>query len=114
MKEELFGFFSSTDDGNVLFADIPSEAVSSCCRYGLLTLPDDGNHLGAGRDSSRKRPEPEGVDDEGEVDRTDAPVEEDVISLELEPEASGGEAVTEVGQPVRFPQVTGGTWEVLL
>jgi hypothetical protein len=41
MHEERFGFLSSTDDGNTLFADIPLEAVSSYCRYGLLTLPDD-------------------------------------------------------------------------
>lgn len=90
MNEERFGFLSSTDDGNTPFADIPSEAVSSYCRYGLLTLSDDNDHLGEGRDSSRRQPGPEGVDGEDGVIRTGVP-EEDVISLELEPVSSEDE-----------------------
>lgn len=95
MNEERFGFLSSTDDGNALFADIPSEAVSSYCRYGLLTLPDDdddddnGRINGVARGSSRKRSELES-NDGGEGVRTNDPAEEDLISLELEPVSSEG------------------------
>lgn len=95
MNEERFGHFSSTDDGNILFADIPSGAVSSHCRHGLVTLSDD-NHLGVGRDSNR---EPKAIDDEDEVYRTDVSVEEDMISLELEPEASGDELLLKPASP---------------
>jgi hypothetical protein len=95
MNEERFGFLSSTDDGNALFADIPSEAVSSYCRYGLLTLPDDddddnGRINGVARGSSRKRSELESSDGGEGVVRTDDPAEEDLISLELEPVSSEG------------------------
>jgi hypothetical protein len=99
MNEERFGFISSTDDGGTLFADIPSEAVSSYCRYGLLTLSDDDSRLDVGRDISRMRSEAGGVDDEDEVDRTDVPVEEDMISLELEPEASEDELLLKPASP---------------
>ena len=95
MDEERFGHFSSTDDGNTLLADIPSGAVSSHCRHGLVTLSDD-NYLGVGRDSNR---EPEATDDEDGVYRTDVSVEEDMISLELEPEASEGELLLKPVSP---------------
>jgi len=91
MNEERFGFLSSTDDGGAPFADIPSEMVSLYCRHGLLTLTDNDDHPGVGRDGSRKRSEPEGVDDEGGRVLTDVPIEEDVISLELEPAPSDDE-----------------------
>jgi len=100
INEERFGFLSSTDDGNTLFADIPSEAVSSYCRYGLLTLPDDDDddRLGVGRGGSRKRSEPEGADGD-EVVRADVPVEEDMISLELEPVSSDDELLLKPARP---------------
>ena len=99
MNEERFGFISSTDDGSTLFADVPSEAVSSYCRYGMMKLSDDDNHLSAGRDNSRKRPDPEGVDDKGGVEGTDVPVEEDMISHELEPEVSEDELLLRPASP---------------
>lgn len=99
MNEERFEFLSSTDDGNTQFTDILSEAVSSYCRHGLMKLSEDDNHLGVEQDSNRKRPEPVGIDDEDEVDRTDVPVEEDMISLELEPEASEDELLLKPSSP---------------
>ena len=48
MDEERFGFLSPTGDGNAVFADIPSEAVSSYFRYGLVTLSDNDDRLGGG------------------------------------------------------------------
>ena len=95
MNEEHFEFLSSTDDGSTLFTDIPSEAVSSYCRHGLVTLSDNDN---VGRDSNRNRPEPGGID-EDEVERTDIPDEEDMISLELEPEASEDELLLKPASP---------------
>jgi len=99
INEERFGFLSSTDDGNTLFADIPSEAVSSYCRYGLLTLPDNDEHLGVGRGGSRVRSELEGADDGDGAVRADAPVEEDMISLELEPVSSDDELLLKPARP---------------
>lgn len=91
MNEERFGFLSSTDDGSTLFADIPSEAVSSYCRHGLLMLSDDDSRPGARDDGSGKRLELAGIDDEDGMVRNDVPVEEDMISLELEPVSSEDE-----------------------
>ena len=97
MNEERFEFLSSTEDGSTLFADIPSEVVSSYCRYGLVTLSDDGNHLGVARGSSRERSE--GVDGGGGVVQAGVPVEEDVISLEMEPESSDDELLLKSDSP---------------
>jgi len=91
MNEERFGFLSSTNDEGAHFADIPSEMVSLYCRHGLLTLLDNDDHPGVGRDGSRKRSEPEGVDDEDGKVRTEVSNEEDAISLELEPVSSDDE-----------------------
>jgi len=85
MNEERFGFLSSTDDGNALFADIPSEAVSLGCRYGLVTLADDGGYPGVARDGSRVRSEQRSIDGGDGAVRANVPAEDDVISLELEP-----------------------------
>lgn len=85
INEERFGFLSSTDDASAPFADVPSEAVSSYCRYGLITLSDNSDRLDAAQGSGRKRSELEGVDGGGVL------VEEDVISLELVPESSDDE-----------------------
>lgn len=98
MNEERFGFISSTDDGGTLFADVPSEAVTSYCRYGMIKLSDNDNRLSAGQDSSRKRPDPRGVDEDG-VGGIDVPVEEDMISLELEPDASEDELLLKPASP---------------
>lgn len=98
MNEERFGFLSSTDDGNAPFVDIPSEAVSSYCRYGLLTF-SEGDHLGVGRDNSRKRSEPQGTDDGDGTIRTDVSIEEKVISLELEPVSSDDELLLRPAEP---------------
>jgi hypothetical protein len=84
MNEERFGFLSSTDDGNTTFADIPSEAVSLSCRYGL-TLSDNDDPRDAVRDSTRQQMELGDNDVEDGLVRADAPVEEDMISLGLEP-----------------------------
>ena len=91
MNEERFGFLSSTDDGNTLFADIPSEAVSMCCRYGLVTLFDDGGYAGVARDGSRVRSEQRDIDGGDGAVRANVPAEGDVISLELEPMSSEDE-----------------------
>lgn len=100
MNEERFGFLSSTDDGNTLFADIPSGAVSAYCRDGLLTLPDDED-LGVAKGGSRKRSrEVEGTDGEDEEVRADVPAEEDMITLELEPASSSeDELLLKPGDP---------------
>ena len=91
MNEERFGFLSSTDDGNTLFADIPSEAVSLCCRYGLVTLSDDGGYPGVARDGSRVRSDQGNIDGGDGAVRANVPAEDDVISLELEPVSSEDE-----------------------
>lgn len=91
MNEERFGFLSSTDDGNTVFADIPSEAVSLSCRYGLVTLADDGGYPGVARDSSRVRSEQGNIDGGDGAVRANVPAEDDVISLELEPVSSEDE-----------------------
>lgn len=89
MNEERFGFISSTEvDGNTMFANIPSEAVSLSCRYGQLVLSEnDGHPLGNRRERS--------VIGDGDVEdgfiRADSTVEEDAISLELEPAPSDDE-----------------------
>ena len=90
MNEERFGFISSTEDGNTMFANIPSEAVSLSCRYGQLVLSENDGHP---RDDKRKR----SVIGDGDVEsedgfvRGDSSVEEDAISLELEPVPSDDE-----------------------
>jgi len=99
MNEERFGFISSTDDGGTLFADVPSEAVSLYCRHGMMKLSDNDNRLSAEQNSSRKRPDPGGVDDEDGVEGTDVPVEEDIINLELEPEVSEDELLLKPASP---------------
>lgn len=101
MNEERFGFLSSTDDGNALFTDIPSEAVSSYCRYGLLTLYDNDGHPDMGQDSSRKQLEFKGIDDDNDdgAVRSDVPVEEEMISLELEPASSEDELLLKPANP---------------
>jgi hypothetical protein len=88
MNEERFGFISSTDDGNTMFADIPSEAVSLACRYGEITLSKNDGHP---RDNRRNGSVIEDSDVEDGLVRADVPVEEDVISLELEPAPSDDE-----------------------
>jgi len=90
MNEDRFGFLSSTDDGNTLFADIPSKAVSLYCRYGL-TLSDDGGCTGVTRDGSRVRSEQGSIDGGDGAVRAGAAAEEDVISLGLEPVSSEDE-----------------------
>jgi hypothetical protein len=82
MNEERFGFLSSTDDGNAMFADIPSEAVSLSCRNGLMTLSMDDGRRNEGQGGSMNRTGINGVDVEDGVVRA---VEEDMISLDLEP-----------------------------
>ena len=95
MNEERFGFLSSTDDGNTQFADVPSEAVSSYCRYGLLTLSDDGDRLGVARGSGRRRSGLEGSDGGGGVVR----VKEDAMSPEVVPESSEDELLLKPVSP---------------
>ena len=101
MDEERFGFLSSTDDGNTQFANVPSEAVSSYCRHGLLTLPDNDDRLGVARGSDSRRSEPKGIDGGGGVVRGDTPVKEDVISLEVEvvPDSSEDELLLKPRHP---------------
>ena len=84
----MFGFLSPTGDGNAVFADIPSEAVSSYFRYGLVTLSDNDDRLGGGQNISRRQPEPEVVDGETQGDTT---IEEDMISHELDPASTDDE-----------------------
>ena len=96
MNEERFGFISSTDDGNTMFADIPSEAVSLSCRYGELILSENG---GRPRDNGRKRSVIEDSDVEDGLVRADEPVEEDVISLELAPVPSDDELLLKPASP---------------
>jgi len=91
VNEERFGFLSSTDDGNTGFADIPSEAVSLYCRHGMLKLCDNNDRPGVAQDTRRERSEFGGIDGGDGVARTDAPAEEDVISLGLEPRSSEDE-----------------------
>jgi hypothetical protein len=47
-NKEQFGFLSSPDDGDTAFANIPSGAVTWYFCFGLGTLPENDNHLGAG------------------------------------------------------------------
>lgn len=82
MNEERFGFLSSTDDGNTLFADIPSEAVSMYCRYGLIKLSEDGRDLDVPQGGGGRVSELEGIDDGGGV--AHVPVKEEVIGLGVE------------------------------
>ena len=82
MNEERFGFISSTDDGNTMFTNIPSEAVSLSCRYGQLPLSEDDGHL---KDNGRERSVIESSDFEDGSVRADTSVGEDVIGLELKP-----------------------------
>lgn len=91
MNEERFGFLSSTDDGNTILADIPSEAVSLSCRYGLFTLSGGDAHHDAPRESRKERPRIKGVDREGGLIRASGPVEEEAISPVLEPGLSDDE-----------------------
>lgn len=95
MNEERFGFISSTDDGNTNFADIPSEAVSLSCRYGQLALSENDGHLW----DSRRRSVTEDGDVEDGLVRADAPLEEDVISLEPEPAQSDDELLLKSDSP---------------
>jgi len=97
MNEERFGFLSSTDDGNTLFADIPSEAVSLSCRYGLLTLSDGDGHHEAPRESVRER---SGIE-ESEVEDgfADAPVGGHAINFELGPAPSDDELLLRPASP---------------
>ena len=88
MNEERFGFISSTDDGNTMFADIPSEAVSLSCRYGQLIISENDGHP---RGNERKRSVIEESDVEDVLVRADAPVEEAAIALELGPVPSDDE-----------------------
>lgn len=99
MNEERFGFLSSTDDGNTIFADIPSEAVSLSCRYGLLTLSGGDAHHDAPRESRKERPRVEGVGREGGLIRASGPTEEEVISHLLEPEVSDDELLLKPSGP---------------
>lgn len=92
MNEERFGFLSPTGDGNTVFANIPSEAVSSYFRYRLVTLPDNDDHLGAGQNISRRQPESGVVDEETQGDTT---IEEDTISHELDPALPDDELLLE-------------------
>lgn len=93
MNEERFGFISSTDDGNTIFADIPSEAVSRSCRYGQLALlEDDGHPLGRGG----KRSVIEDSDIEDGSVRADAPFE---ISPGPEPASSDDELLLKPASP---------------
>ena len=91
MNEERFGFLSATDDGNTLFADIPSGAVSSYCRQGRIRLSDDGGYPGVAREDSRVRSEQGSIDGGDGAVRANVPAEDDVISLELEPVSSEDE-----------------------
>ena len=99
MNEERFGFLSSTDDGNTLFADIPSEAVSLSCRYGLLTLSDGDGHHEAPRESRGERSEVEESEVEDGLVRADAPVGEDAIGLELGPAPSDDDLLLRPASP---------------
>lgn len=85
MNEERFGFLSPTGNGNAVFADIPSGAVSSYFRHRPVTLPDNDDHLGAGQNISRGQPESGVVDGETRGDTT---IEEYMISHELDPASS--------------------------
>ena len=97
MNEERFGFISSTDDGNAMFADIPSEAVSLSCRYGQITLFDNDRHP---RDTRRERSVIDGGDIEDGLARTNiAPGEEDVISLELNSASSDDQLLLKPASP---------------
>ena len=97
MNEERFGFLSSTDDGNVAFEDIPSEAVSLSCREGLVTLTDNDGH--AARNSGGKESGIESTDVEDRLVVAGAPVEEDTISLELELRSSDDELLLRPESP---------------
>ena len=101
MNEERFGFLSSTDDGNTLFADIPSGAVSLYCRQGRVRLSDDGGYPGVAREGSRVRSEQGRIDGgDGAVRATaNVPAEDDVISLELEPVSSEDELLLKPSSP---------------
>jgi hypothetical protein len=97
MNEERFGFLSSTDDGNAMLADIPSEAVSLSCRNGLVTLSVDDGRRDEVQDGRMNRT---GIDSaDVEVVRAGALVEEDMISLDLEPGLSDDELLLRPTSP---------------